>query len=304
MAINTQSIYNLLRPGLKAVIGLYEDYPDLWKEMFETYPSERAFEFEDEIRALAPAVEKLEGSSVAQDTMTVKYQTMYKHKTYGTSFSITDEAMNDNLYKNLFPKQAKALAQALRETKNQTAANILNLGNVTTVADGYPLFSAHPIDGGATSSNTTNVALSEIGIQNAITAISQLKQISGTYAQVKAKKLVTGSSNWMVAGILLGSQFRTSVGSANNNAYAGVNDLNMVNHDNVFPQGYIINPFITSPTASYIITDAERGMIHYEREKIKDWSWMDNTTRSIWFAAQERYCFGVSNWRGVFQIGQ
>jgi hypothetical protein len=212
--------------------------------------------------------------------------------------------MNDNLYKNLFPKQAKALAQALRETKNQIAANILNLGNVITTADGYPLFSAHPIDGGATSSNTTNVALSEIGIQNAVTAISQLKQISGTYAQVKSKKLVTGSSNWMVAGILIGSQFRTSVGSANNNAYAGVNDLNMINHDSVFPQGYIINPFITSPTASYIITDAERGLIHYEREKIKDWSWMDNTTRSIWFAAQERYCFGVSNWRGVFQIGQ
>lgn len=245
---------------MKAVIGLYEDYPDLWKEMFETYPSDRAFEFEDEIRALAPAVEKLEGSSVAQDTMTVKYQTMYKHKTYGTSFSITDEAMNDNLYKNLFPKQAKALAQALRETKNQIAANILNLGNVTTVADGYPLFSAHPIDGGATSSNTTNVALSKIDIQNAITAISQLKQISGTYAQVKAKKLVTGSSNWMVAGILLGSQFRTSVGSANNNAYAGVNDLNMVNHDNVFPQGLYYQSF-------YYFSNS---FLHYHRCRKRD----------------------------------
>lgn len=304
MAINTASIYNLLRPGLNAVIGLYNDYPDLWKELFETYNSDRAFEFEDEIKALGAATEKFEGMSIGQDSMAVRYQTMYKHKTYGTSFSITDEAMNDNLYKNLFPKQLTAMAQSLRATKNQIAANIFNLGNVTQTADGVSLFSVdHPIDGGTTSSNMTNVALSEVGIQNAIAKIGKFKQLSGIFSQVKPVKLVTGSANWAAASIILGSQFKTSIGTTDNNAFAGVNDPNAIYTNSCFPKGYSINPFITSDTASYIITDAERGLIHYEREKIKNWSWMDNTTRSIWFAAQERYCFGVSNWRSVFQIG-
>jgi hypothetical protein len=302
--INTQGIYNLLRPGLKAVIGLYETYPALWKELFETDYSDRAFEFEDEIKALGPATEKLEGMSIGQDSMAVKYQTMFKHKTYGTSFSITDEAMEDNQYKKLFPKQLTALSQSLQVTKDQVSANIFNLGTITPVADGAMLFSnLHPIDDGSDNSNMSNVALSEIGIQNAISQISRFKQLSGIPALVKPVKLVTSTDNWVAAGIILGSQFRTSVGSVNNNTYAGVNDINMVNHNNCFPKGYTLNPFITSPTASYIITDAERGLIHYEREKIKQWSWVDNTTKSIWFAAKERYCFGVSNWRGVYQIG-
>ena len=140
MSINTASIYPLLRPGVKAVIGNYDTYPDQWKKVFKTYTSDKKIEFEDEFKSLGIAQVKNEGAAVAQDTMTVRYQTSYLHTTYGLSFSITDEAMKDNLYKSQFPQHLIALRNSLRAAKSQVAANVFNLGNVTLTSDGVPFF--------------------------------------------------------------------------------------------------------------------------------------------------------------------
>lgn len=303
MSINTASIYPLLRPGVKAVIGNYDTYPDQWKKVFKTYTSDKKIEFEDEFKSLGIAQVKNEGAAIAQDTMTVRYQTSYLHTTYGLSFSITDEAMKDNLYKSQFPQHLIALRNSLRAAKSQVAANVFNLGNVTLTSDGVPFFSnAHPLDNGGTNSNLSNVALSEVGIQNAIVAIQQFKQLSGILTQTMPNILVVGPSNQFAASVITNSQYRTSVNSLNNNAYAGVNDINAIYHDSYLPSGYTVNNYITSPTFSAIVTDAERGLIHYERDKLEAWSWVDNATRDMWFAAKERYSFGVTNWRCAYAI--
>jgi len=305
MAISTASIYPLLRPGVKAVIGNYDTYPDQWKAVFTTHTSDKKMEFEDEFKSLGMAQVKAEGASVAQDTMTVRYQTTYLHTTYGLSFSITEEAMRDNLYASQFPQHLVALRNSLRAAKAQAAANVFNLGATTQLtADGVPFFSAnHPLDNGADVSNLSNVALSEVGIQNAIIGIQQFKQLSGILTNTMPKKLLVGPANQFAASIILGSQFRTSVGSGGNGQgtnYAGVNDINAIYHDSYLPGGYVVNNYITSPSFSAIVTDAERGLIHYERDKLEPWSWVDNTTRDMWFAAKERYSFGVTNWRCAF----
>ena len=307
MAISTASIYPLLRPGVKAVIGNYDTYPDQWKAVFTTHTSDKKMEFEDEFKSLGMAQVKAEGASVAQDTMTVRYQTTYLHTTYGLSFSITEEAMRDNLYASQFPQHLIALRNSLRAAKSQAAANVFNLGATTQLtADGVPFFSAnHPLDNGADVSNLSNVALSEVGIQNAIIGIQQFKQLSGILTNTMPKKLLVGPANQFAASIILGSQFRTSVGSGGNGQgtnYAGVNDINAIYNDSYLPGGYVVNNYITSPTFSAIVTDAERGLIHYERDKLEPWNWVDNTTRDMWFAAKERYSFGVTNWRCAYCI--
>ena len=303
MSINTASIYPLLRPGVKAVIGNYDTYPDQWKKVFKTYTSDKKIEFEDEFKSLGIAQVKNEGAAIAQDTMTVRYQTSYLHTTYGLSFSITDEAMKDNLYKSQFPQHLIALRNSLRAAKSQVAANVFNLGNVTLTSDGVPFFSnAHPLDNGGTNSNLSAVALSEVGIQNAIVAIQQFKQLSGILTQTMPQTLVVGPSNQFAASIILNSQYRTSVNTVNNNALAGVNDINAIYNDSYLPGGYTVNNYITSPTFAAIVTDAERGLIHYERDKLEAWSWVDNATRDMWFAAKERYSFGVTNWRCAYAL--
>jgi hypothetical protein len=309
MSINTASIYPLLRPGVKAVIGNYDTYPDQWKKVFKTYTSDKKIEFEDEFKSLGIAQVKNEGAAVAQDTMTVRYQTSYLHTTYGLSFSITDEAMKDNLYKSQFPQHLIALRNSLRAAKSQVAANVFNLGNVTLTSDGVPFFANnHPLDNGGTNSNLSNVALSEVGIQNAIVAIQQFKQLSGILTQTMPQTLVVGPANQFAASIILNSQYRTSVNTPNNAAgdggvyYSGVSDINAIYNDSYLPGGYTVNNYITSPTFSAIVTDAERGLIHYERDKLEAWSWVDNATRDMWFAAKERYSFGVTNWRCAYAI--
>ena len=307
MAISTASIYPLLRPGVKAVIGNYDTYPDQWKSVFTTHTSDKKMEFEAEFKSLGMAQVKAEGSSVAQDTMSVRYQTTYLHTTYGLSFSITEEAMRDDLYKTEFPQHLVALRNSLRAAKSQAAANVFNLGATTQLtSDGVPFFSnLHPLDNGADVSNLSNVALSEVGIQNAIIGIQQFKQLSGILTNTMPKKLLVGPANQFAASIILGSQYRTSVGSGGNGQgtnYSGVNDINAIYNDSYLPGGYTVNNYITSPTLSVIITDAERGLIHYERDKLETWNWMDNTTRDLWFAAKERYSYGVTNWRCAYCI--
>lgn len=304
MAINTASIYPLLRPGVKAVIGNYDTYPDQWKSVFTTHTSDKKMEFEAEFKSLGMAQVKAEGASVAQDSMSVRYQTTYLHTTYGLSFSITEEAMRDDLYKTEFPQHLVALRNSLRAAKSQAAANVFNLGATTQLtSDGVPFFSnRHPLDNGADVSNLSNVALSEVGIQNAIIGIQQFKQLSGILTNTMPKKLLVGPANQFAASIILGSQYRTSIGTVGGNANAGVNDINAIYNDSYLPGGYTVNNYITSPTFSAIITDAERGLIHYERDKLEPWNWMDNTTRDMWFAAKERYSFGVTNWRCAYCI--
>ena len=303
--INTGSIYPLLRPGVKAVIGNYHTYADQWKEVFTTHTSDKKMEFEDEFKSLGMAQIKAEGSSVAQDTMNVRYQTTYVHTTYGLSFSITEEAMKDNLYASQFPQHLVALRNSLRAAKSQAAANVFNLGSTTQItSDGVPFFSnAHPLDNGETVSNLGATALSEQGLQEAIIGIQQFKQLSGILTNTMPKKLLVGPANQFAASVLLGSQFKASVGTGDGATFAGVNDINAIYANSCFPGGYTVNNYITSPTFSAIITDAERGLIHYERDKLEPWNWMDNTTRDMWFAAKERFSFGVTNWRCAYRLG-
>lgn len=301
--INTASIFQLMRPLIDGFIGKYDQLPENWKQIFQTKPSEHAYEIIQEIRYLGFARRKEEGVPIAQDTMSTRNQKTVRHNTYGLSFPISREAIKDNLYKTQFPDRLAALGASLRATRTQEAMNVLNLGNTTTTTtDGVTLFNtAHPLDNGVTNSNYAGVALSEVGIQQGVKDIRGFKQLSGIPASVKPQLLVVGTANETAATILTNSQYRASVGTVNNNALAGVNDINAIYHNSIFPKGYVVDSYLTNENFAAIITDV-KGLIHYEREKIQNMEWVDQHSHTNWFSAFERYSFDATDWRSVYGL--
>jgi hypothetical protein len=227
--------------------------------------------------------------------MGVRIVTNYTHKTVGLSFTITKEAIQDNLYKSQFPQQAVALRNSLRVTKNILGANILNnaFNPAAPTGDGQPVCStAHPIDGG-TFSNTQAVpaAFGEGSLEDAIIAIQQFPMQSGILAQTLPRKLSLPPALQFTASRLLNSTFR--VNTANN-------DINALYHNDYIPEGYRINQYLTSPTAWFIITDAPDGLKHYQRSPVETDTYVDFPTNNVMAQATERYSFGISNVRGIF----
>lgn len=301
--INSASIFQLMRPLIDGFIGKYDSLPENWKQIFTTKPSEHQYEIVQEIRYLGFASKKAEGVPLSQDSMSTRNQKVIRHNTYGLSFPISREAIMDNLYKTQFPDRLRSLGDSLRATRCQEAMNILNLGTTTTtVTDGLSLFNtAHTLDNGSTNSNYAGVALSEAGIQQGVKDIRGFKQLSGIPALVKPQLLVVGTANETAATILLNSQYRASVGTANNNTYAGVNDVNAVYHNSIFPKGFIVDSYLTNDNFAAIITDV-KGLIHYEREKIKNDEWVDQQSHTNWFSAFERYSFDATDWRSAYGL--
>jgi hypothetical protein len=296
--INTGQIAQLLRPGLKAVFGQYPTYPEQWTEIFKTYQSDKYQEIEVEMKYLGAADIKPEGQPIATDTMGQRIVTNYIHKRVGLSFTITKEAVEDNLYQSQFPQQAVSLRNSLRITKNILGANVLNnaFNGAYPIGDGLPVCStAHPIDGGtfanAFGGGTPNVAFSEAGVEQAIILIQQFPMQSGILSQTMARKLILPRQLQFDASRLLNSAFRIDVAN---------NDINALYHNDYISEGYKINQFLTSPTAWFIITDAPDGLKHFQRTPVETDTYVDYPTDNVMAKATERYSFGVSNSRGIF----
>lgn len=295
--INTGQIAQLLRPGLKAVFGQYPTYPEQWTEIFKTYQSDKYQEIEVEMKYLGAADIKPEGQPIATDSMGQRIVTNYIHKRVGLSFTITKEAVEDNLYQSQFPQQAVSLRNSLRITKNILGANVLNnaFNAAYPIGDGQSVCSAtHPIDGGVFSNTLAGAAtvdFSEAGVEQAIIQIQKFPMQSGILSQTMAKKLILPRELQFAASRLLNSAFRVDVAN---------NDINALYHNDYIPDGYKINQFLTSPTAWFIITDAEDGLKHFQRTPVETDTYVDYPTDNVMAKATERYSFGVSNPRGIF----
>jgi hypothetical protein len=295
--INTGQIAQLLRPGLKAVFGQYPTYPEQWTEIFKTYQSDKYQEIEVEMKYLGAADIKPEGQPIATDSMGQRIVTNYIHKRVGLSFTITKESVEDNLYQNQFPEQAKSLRNSLRITKNILGANILNnaFNPAYPIGDGQSVCSiAHPIDGGTFSNSlagNASVDFSEAGVEQAIILIQKFPMQSGILSQTMAKKMILPRELQFSASRLLNSAFRVDVAN---------NDINALYHNDYIPEGYRINQFLTSPSAWFVLTDAEDGLKHFQRTPVETDTYVDYPTDNVMAKATERYSFGVSNPRGIF----
>jgi len=295
-AISRAQLLKELLPGLNALFGLeYERYGEEYKEIFETETSERSFEEEQKLSGFGAAPVKQEGSAIAYDTAQEAWATRYTHETIALGFSLTEEAMEDNLYDSLSARYTKALARAMAYTKEVKASSILNNGFTTyNTGDGTTLFSAsHPLTYGGVISNVpaTPADLNETALENAVIQISLWTDERGLLIAAKPKKLVLPPALQFVATRLLETELR--VGTSDN-------DINAIKNNGSIPEGYTINHWLTAPAAWFLTTDVPNGLKHFVRTPLATSMDGDFDTGNARYKARERYSFGVSDYLGVY----
>jgi len=297
MAISRAQLLKELLPCLNALFGLeYARYGEEHKEIYETETSERSFEEETKLSGFSAAPVKNEGSAIAYDNAQEAWTARYTHETIAMGFSITEEAIEDNLYDSLSSRYTKALARAMAYTKQVKAAAVLNNGWATTVTygDGQSLFStAHPLVSGGTNSNTpaTQADLNETSLENAVIQIAGWTDERGLLIAARPRKLIVPPNLQFVATRLLETELR--VGTNNN-------DINAIKNNGSIPEGYTINHFLTDTNGWFLTTDVPNGLKHFVRTPMQTGMDGDFDTGNVRYKARERYSFGVSDPLGIF----
>jgi len=300
MAISRAQLAKELEPGLNALFGMsYDSYDREYEEIFAIEDSERAFEEEVLITGFGTAPTKTEGAGVSFDTASEGFTARYTHDTIALAFSLTSEAVEDNLYDSLGRRYVKALARSMANTKEVKGADVLNNAFSSSFAggDGQPLIStAHPLAGGGTLANraTTMADLNETSLEDALIDISTFTDDRGLTISVQATKLVVPPQLVFVADRILNSTLRS--GTADN-------DVNAIRNTGVLPQGYTVNHYLSDPDAFFIltsVTDAGEGLKMFQRTAMETSMEPDFSTDNIRYKARERYSFGFSDWRGIY----
>lgn len=297
MAISRAQLLKELLPGLNALFGMeYARYGEEHKEIYETETSERSFEEETKLSGFSAAPVKAEGSAIAYDNAQEAWSTRYNHETIALGFSITEEAIEDNLYDSLSARYTKALARAMAYTKQVKAAAVLNNGfnSAYTGGDGVPLFStAHPLISGGTNSNTpsTQADLNETSLEAAVIAIAAWTDERGLLIAAKPKKLIVPPALMFTAKRLLDTELRVSTAD---------NDINALKQMGAIPEGYTVNHFLTDSNAWFLTTDVPNGMKHFIRTPLQNSMDGDFDTGNVRYKARERYSFGWSDPLGMF----
>jgi hypothetical protein len=296
MAISRAQLLKELLPGLNALFGLeYARYGEEHKEIYETETSERSFEEETKLSGFSAAPVKNEGSPIAYDNAQEAFTARYTHVTIAQGFSLTEEAIEDNLYDSLSGRYTKALARSMAYTKQVRAASVLNTGfTAATGGDGQPLFStAHPLVSGGTNSNEPAVPadLNETSLEAAVIQISLWTDERGLLIASKPRKLIVPPALQFVATRLLETELR--VGTADN-------DINALKNNGSIPEGYTINHYLTDTNAWFLTTDVPNGMKHFVRTPLQNSMDGDFDTGNVRYKARERYSFGFSDPLGMF----
>jgi hypothetical protein len=296
MAISRAQLLKELLPGLNALFGLeYAKYGEEHTEIFETESSDRSFEEETKLSGFSAAPVKGEGAAIEYDNAQEAWSARYTHETVAMGFSITEEAIEDNLYDSLSSRYTKALARAMAYTKQVKAAAILNGAfSGTTYGDGKNLCATdHPLVSGGTNSNRPTVAadLNETSLEAAVIGIAAWTDERELLIAAKPRKLIIPPALQFVATRLLETEGR--VGTADN-------DLNALRSNGSIPEGYAINHYLTDSNAWFLTTDIPNGLKHFTRSPMATSMDGDFDTGNSRYKARERYSFGVSDPLGIY----
>ena len=297
MAISRAQLLKELLPGLNALFGMeYATYGEQHKEIYETESSERSFEEETKLSGFSAAPVKNEGSAIAYDNAQEAWTARYNHETIALGFSLTEEAIEDNLYDSLSARYTKSLARGMAYTKQVKAAAVLNNGFDSNYkgGDGVALFSAsHPLVSGGTNSNipSTSADLNETSLENAVIQIAAWTDERGLLIAAKPKKLIVPPSLQFVSTRLLETKLRTGTTD---------NDLNAIESNGSIPGGYTINHFLTDTNGWFLTTDVPNGMKHFVRTPLSNSMDGDFDTGNVRYKSRERYSFGWSDPLGMY----
>ena len=304
MAISRAQLLKELLPGLNALFGLeYARYGEEHKEIYDTEKSERSFEEETKLSGFGAAPVKNEGQAIAYDNAQEAFTARYSHETIALGFSITEEAVEDNLYDSLSARYTKGLARAMAYTKQVKAAGVVNNGfsQYYLGGDGVSLFGVnssnarvgHPLVNGGVNFNSpaTGVDLNETSLENAVIQIAAWTDERGLLIAAKPRKMIVPPALQFVATRLLETNLR--VGTADN-------DINAIKNNGSIPEGYAINHFLTDSNAWFLMTDVPNGLKHFERTALSNSMDGDFDTGNVRYKSRERYSFGWSDPLGMW----
>jgi hypothetical protein len=296
MAISRAQLLKELLPGLNALFGLeYKTYQEEHKEIYETETSERSFEEETKLSGFSAAPVKAEGAAIAYDNAQEAWTARYSHETIALGFSITEEAVEDNLYDSLSKRYTKALARAMAYTKQVKGASVLNNGFSSSYVggDGKALFAAdHPLVSGGTNSNRLTASdLNETSLEAAVIQIAGWTDERGLLIAAKPGKLIVPPALMFTAKRLLDTELRVATAD---------NDINALKAMGSIPGGYTVNHFLTDTNAWFLTTDVPNGMKHFVRTPLQNSMDGDFDTGNVRYKSRERYSFGWSDPLGMF----
>ncbi len=296
-AITSTSFAKALWPGINAWWGkAYDEHAEEFTELFDTYTSERAYEEDVGITSFGLAPVKDEGGSIRYDTEQQGHVTRYTHITYGLGFIITREIYEDDLYDVVGERRARGLAFSMRQTKENVASNVYNraFDNEFSGGDGVSMINReHPLVAGGTASNRleTDADLSEAALEQASIDIMKYRDDRGLRISVVPQKLIVPPDLVFEAERIMGTPNR--VGTSNN-------DINALRSMSKFPEGFVVNHYLTDENAWFIRTNVPDGLKHFQRRPAEFAIDNDFDTENAKFKATERYSFGWTDWRAVY----
>ncbi len=296
--VTLNDIRDLLYPGLNHILVEQPTYGELWKEMFKTSPSTMVEEFDVEMRGLGTASIMGENAPLPVDTMGQRFKQTYRHVMVGNSFAVSKLSIDDNLYKSQFYHRAEMLKASLRDAKNQLGANVFNnaFNSAYAYGDGQPACSAsHPIDNGTYSNllvagGGATIDFGEGALEAMVLLTQKTRDQAGLRVSLTIDKLIIHPDEQFAASRLLDSAFRPDTAN---------NDVNALNKNNYIPNGYRVNQFLTRSGAFFLLTSAENGLRHFQRQAVETDAYACFDTKAVKFSALERYSFGISNPRAL-----
>ena len=298
MAVNLSAIKDLLLPGLRGVEGKYEMIPSQYDKIFTKHDSKLALERTAEMRYLGLAQLKTEGGQTSFDNNAgERYVYNQEHNEIALGYAITRKAIDDNLYKTQFHPSNLGLIESFQQTKEIYGANILNTAttyNANIGGDGVALIStSHPIDGGTVGNRpAVDVELNESTLLNAMISIrTNFKDQAGLKVFARGRKLVVPPALEPTAIRLTKTELRP--GTADNDVNA------ILTTAGGLPEGYMVNDFLTSATAWFLLTNID-GLSYMERVKFETDMQVDFVTDNLLVKGYERYSFAYYNWRSIF----
>lgn len=298
--ITTSNFAKDLVPGVKTWFGQkYKEYPIEYLQIFEKVNSIRAFEEEVGVTGFGLAAVKTEGDGIAYDDQEQGYISRYTHVTYGLGFIITREMYEDGIAVTVALRRASALAFSIRQTKEMVGANVLNraFNSAYTMgpgSDGKELIATdHPNKSGGTWSNelATPADLSEAALEQAVIDVGNFKTDRGLTIAIMPQKLIIPTALEFDAFRILESIGQS--GTANN-------DVNALRASKKFPQGVVVNHYLTDADAWFIGTNCPDGLKYMERRADAFGTENDFDTENAKFKATFRGSFGWSDPRCIY----
>lgn len=296
--INTGSHPKLLWPGVREVWGqVYDAHPVEYTDLYEMRSSTRAYEQDVQVTGFGLAPIKAQGAPVSYDSEMQGWINTYAHIAYALGYIVTKEEIEDNMYKEVAQRRAKANAFSCNQTVENVAAFLYNNAFVSTfyaTPDGQPLIStAHVNASGGTYSNriTTPADLSEVSLEDLTIQIMDARMDRGLRISVMPQTLHIAPNEWYNANRILKSVLQNNTAN---------NAINVLKATNAFPGGIKLNHYFTDPDAWFIRTNIPNGMTFFWRNKPQFDQDNDFDTKNAKSATYFRFSVGATDPRGIY----